>query len=268
MVLCPCPRFHRQVSRALRGPPGARPEIGQTPTTSPSLRQPSGALGARSILLGARIRRYLTRANLIKDLLDDMNLLRVQRIDRSTRWSKSRRGCTSSSVLLNASTSAWGILLMNPTVSTSITLSPLGKRERARSRVKRREQLVFDEDAGAASAHSSGSTCRRWYSRPAPPWRTALRRAPCAADARVRSTVSSRFLRWLMRSRMRRRSTSSWVSPGPRVPMPPPSARQMRPLARQARQQIIQLRQLDLQLAFVACAPAGRRCPGSTGCGR
>ena len=35
---------------------------------------------------------------------------------------------TSSSVLLNASIKEWGILLIKPTVSTSITLSPLGKR--------------------------------------------------------------------------------------------------------------------------------------------
>ena len=55
-----------------------------------------------------------------------------------------------------------------------------------------------------------------------------------------------------MRSRTRRRSTSSCVSPGPRVPTPPPQARQVGPGARQPWQQVLELRQLDLQLALEA----------------
>ena len=49
---------------------------------------------------------------------------------------------------------------------------------------------------------------------------------------------------------MRRRSVSSLVSPGPRVPMPPPSRDSAVAGADQPRQQVLQLRQLDLQLAF------------------
>ena len=53
-----------------------------------------------------------------------------------------------------------------------------------------------------------------------------------------------------MRVRMRRRSVSSLVSPGPRVPMPPPSRDSAVPAPDQPRQQVLQLRQLHLQLAF------------------
>ena len=49
---------------------------------------------------------------------------------------------------------------------------------------------------------------------------------------------------------MRRRSVSSFVSPGPRVPMPPPSRDSAVAGADQPRQQVLQLRELDLQLAF------------------
>ena len=53
-----------------------------------------------------------------------------------------------------------------------------------------------------------------------------------------------------MRWRMRRRSVSSFVSPGPRVPMPPPSrdSAVADPTSRGSR--YLQLRELDLQLAF------------------
>ena len=53
-----------------------------------------------------------------------------------------------------------------------------------------------------------------------------------------------------MRVRMRRRSVSSFVSPGPCVPMPPPSRDSAAPDADEPRQQVFQLRELDLQLAF------------------
>ena len=53
-----------------------------------------------------------------------------------------------------------------------------------------------------------------------------------------------------MRWRIRRRSVSSLVSPGPRVPMPPPSRDSAVARADEPRQQVLQLRELDLQLAF------------------
>ena len=57
--------------------------------------------------------------------------------------------------------------------------------------------------------------------------------------------------------RIRRRSVSSFVSPGPRVPMPPPSRDSAVARADEPRQQVLQLRQLHLQLAF-----ARSRAPG------
>ena len=53
-----------------------------------------------------------------------------------------------------------------------------------------------------------------------------------------------------MRVRMRRRSVSSFVSPGPRVPMPPPSRDSAVAGPDEPRQQVFELRELDLQLAF------------------
>ena len=48
------------------------------------------------------------------------------------------------------------------------------------------------------------------------------RSRPRAAVARCWRTWSTRSFIFLIRSRMIRRSVSSWLSPGPRVPIPPP----------------------------------------------
>ena len=60
-----------------------------------------------------------------------------------------------------------------------------------------------------------------------------------------------------MRCRIRRRSVSSFVSPGPRVPMPPPSrdSASLDPASRGSRYS--QLREFDLQLAFVRAGAPG-----------
>ena len=86
-------------------------------------------------------------------------------------------------------------------------------------------------------------------------------------SATVESARRCRALRWVSRVRpsptrsrsslvirrwMRRRSTSSWVSPGPRVPMPPPCLRERRPAAAQAGQAVAELRELDLHHALLA----------------
>ena len=55
---------------------------------------------------------------------------------------------------------------------------------------------------------------------------------------------------------MRRRSVSSLVSPGPRVPMPPPSRDSSTPAPRQPRQQVVELRQLHLEPALARARPA------------
>ena len=56
---------------------------------------------------------------------------------------------------------------------------------------------------------------------------------------------------------MRRRSTSSCVSPGPRVPMPPPQPREVRPHARETRQHVLELRQLHLEPGLARARAAG-----------
>ncbi len=56
---------------------------------------------------------------------------------------------------------------------------------------------------------------------------------------------------------MRRRSVSSLVSPGPRVPMPPPSRDISTPWPDKPRQQVIQLRQFHLQAAFASARARG-----------
>ena len=55
-----------------------------------------------------------------------------------------------------------------------------------------------------------------------------------------------------MRSRARRRLISSFVSPGPRPPMPPVRRDIIVFFSMQPRQRVAQLRQLDLQLAVAA----------------
>ena len=59
-----------------------------------------------------------------------------------------------------------------------------------------------------------------------------------------------------MRWRIRRRSVSSFVSPGPRVPIPPPSRESRIALAREPRQQVVELGQLHLQPALARAGAA------------
>ena len=61
---------------------------------------------------------------------------------------------------------------------------------------------------------------------------------------------------WI-RVRIRRRSVSSLVSPGPRVPMPPPRRDSAAPAPTSRGSRVLELRELDLELAF-----AGSRAPG------
>ncbi len=60
-----------------------------------------------------------------------------------------------------------------------------------------------------------------------------------------------------MRCRMRRRSVSSLVSPGPRVPMPPPRRESSTPRPESARQEVVELGQLDLEAPLAGARAAG-----------
>ena len=74
------------------------------------------------------------------------------------------------------------------------------------------------------------------------------RRPRLTSRVRSRSSMSRRSL--VMRRRMCWRSTSIFVSPGPRVPMPPPEPGHRLAPAAEPGQQVVELRQLDLGLAL------------------
>ena len=89
--------------------------------------------------------------------------------------------------------------------------------------------LVYPASATAGTAE------RVRRRRITPRWAATSRR-------RVRSSASRR--------RAMRRSDSSWVSPGPRVPTPPPEPLEVLPHAPHALQRVLELGQLDLELAL------------------
>ncbi len=132
-----------------------------------------------------------------------------------------------------------------------------GQRQPPRPRVEGGEQAVLDEHArvgepveqrrlaGVGVAHEAHDPLAR------PPARPAL------GAAGGRRPASGRPRGGVMRRSSRRRSTSSWVSPGPLVPMPPACWRQAQPLAPQARQPVAQERQLHLGLAFLGAGVLG-----------
>ena len=90
--------------------------------------------------------------------------------------------------------------------------------------------------------------------------------APAGPPGSWRTSASSACSRW-MRSRMWRRSVSSFVSPGPRVPMPPPRRDRLLPMPAEPGQQILVLGQLHLQAALRRSWPAGQKYLGSGRCG-
>ena len=141
----------------------------------------------------------------------------------STTSTRRSARLTSSSVARKASTSWCGSLWMKPTVSVRTTRLAVAELDLAARRVERREEPVLGPRRLAAGQRvEQRRLARRWCS---PRWRRWARaagpgRAP--AVSRCWRTCSTRSLSFLILSRMTRRSVSSWVSPGPRVPMPPP----------------------------------------------
>ena len=90
----------------------------------------------------------------------------------------------------------------------------------ARGGVERREQLVLDVDLPARQRVEQRCSCRRSCSRRSRASGGRARAPRAAARTLAREGVELRSSR-AMRSRTRRRSISSLVSPGPRPPMPP-----------------------------------------------
>ena len=179
-----------------------------------------------------------------------------------------RRKASSSRVALKASTRWWGSLRIKPTVSErrTVQVSEISKVRVVVSRVSKRRLLAgmsapvkaveqgglarvgiaHDGHHGHLVLHPGGPAGRPGPGGPppAPPCSLAIFRRMC------------------------RRSVSSWVSPGPRVPMgdlPPEAVWRTRwlPHARQPGQQVFILGQLHLQAGPLWSGPAGRRCPGS-----
>ena len=140
----------------------------------------------------------------------------------STTRRISDASASSSSVARKAATSAGGSLWMNPTVSVSSAARPDGRRirrvtgssvenmrfsARTPARVSRLSSVLLPALVYPTSEMTGMSPDAR-----------LARRSP-----RWRRTPASSFLSRRMRSRAKRLSVSICVSPGPRVPMPPPS---------------------------------------------
>ena len=130
--------------------------------------------------------------------------------------------CSSSSVARNAPISSSGRFRMKPTVSVTIASRSSGNRKRrlavssvskrrfwAVTRLQVRTFSKVDLPAFVYPTIEMMGTSRR------------SRRARCWA--RFLASASICFSRCVIRSRTRRRSTSSFVSPGPRPPIPPAS---------------------------------------------
>ena len=130
---------------------------------------------------------------------------------------------TSSSVARNAATSECGSRSMNPTVSDT------SSSRRSGSRTLRTSGSSVTNSASDATASSPRQQVeqRGLAGVGVADQRDGRHRGLVAALAQLRAPAAgrrrSRSESMLMRCRMRRRSVSSFVSPGPRVPMPPPS---------------------------------------------
>ena len=113
--------------------------------------------------------------------------------------------------------------------------------------VQRGKQFCLRQRPRLGSADSSGSICPHWYTRP----EQHRGREPAAGPADAENgCVQPRAVCGAgvaMRSRIRRRSTSSCDSPGATCPHSTTQARQVRPLARESGTQVFKLGKLNLQ---------------------
>ncbi len=146
----------------------------------------------------------------------------------STTCSRTSASPISSSVLRKARVRSFGRSRMKPTVSVRTT-GPMPSRYPWRLVGRRVANSLFS----ARTRRGSSAACVNAFSSVLFPafvyptmliTGTALRSRPLRRSSRRCATPSSCFSRKLRRSLMRRRSNSSFVSPGPRVPIAPPPA--------------------------------------------
>ena len=128
---------------------------------------------------------------------------------------------TSSSVALNAATTAVGSFCMKPTVSVSSTSRPAGvwMRRVTGSSV---ENSRFSAITPALVSRLSSELLPAFVYPTSDMTGTSISMRRALYRARCRRTSSRSRLSFCMRVRTSRRSVSICVSPGPRVPMPPP----------------------------------------------
>ena len=140
----------------------------------------------------------------------------------STTCSSTSASASSSSVARNAATSSWGSLRMNPTVSVRMNGRPPSgcTRRAAGSSVTKSRSAAVSCGTGEAiqQRRLSRRSCSRRARRPGHP----TRGVPDAAGVDEPARRSSCRRICITLRRITRRSDSSCVSPGPRVPMPPP----------------------------------------------
>ena len=150
----------------------------------------------------------------------------------STTCNSRSASATSSSVERNASTSWCGNRRTNPTVSESNTVSPPGRRKR-RTVGSRVENNWFSTSTPACVSRLSNVDFPAFVyptSATVGEGRAGLRALRCVA--RVAASAARSRSSFCVRRSNRRRSTSSCVSPGPRVPMPAPCWLSSRPRPR------------------------------------
>ena len=124
--------------------------------------------------------------------------------------------------------------------------------ERARRRVERLEQAVLDRDLGAGERIQE-----RGLADVRVPGESDGRRLRAATRLPSRVALAAELGEAALEDRRRgcgrcRRSVSSCVSPGPRVPTPPPRRSRCFHMPAHARQVVLELGELDLELALGA----------------
>ncbi len=161
---------------------------------------------------------------------------------------------TSSSVARKLATRWCGSLRMNPTVSETRARQPSPEIDFAGEGIESGEEPVLDEDLVLTREHAQHA--RLAGVGVADQRHVEQRRASRPEHLAVAFSHSRSFSRssWIF-LRIIRRSVSSWVSPGPRRPIPPRIRDRWVHIRASRGSRYSELRQLDLQLGLVGPGP-------------